>query len=183
MTKKKKDPAQEPEVIREDQEIQAEEEQPAAETPAEPEKDPVAEAEAKAAEYLEHAQRLQAEFDNYRKRNATATADARDEGIRQALTAMLPVLDNFERAVASESGDAAFKEGVEMILRQMQDVMTGLGLETVDTDTAFDPNVHHAVMQCEADEEHPSGTIVTVLQKGYSARGRVLRPAMVQVAQ
>jgi len=149
----------------------------------EPEVDPVAEAEAKAAEYLAHAQRLQAEFDNYRKRNATATADARDEGTRQALTALLPVLDNLERALAAETENTAFKEGVDMILRQMQDAMANLGLETVDTDVPFDPNVHHAVMQCAADEEHPAGTIVAVFQKGYSARGRVLRAAMVQVAQ
>jgi len=137
----------------------------------------------KQEEYLAMAQRLQAEFDNYRKRNATATSEARDDGTRQALTAMLAVLDNFERALdACEEGNA-FKEGVELIFRQMKDAMVALGLEDVDTTVPFDPNVHHAVMQCPADEEHPSGTIVTVFQKGYSAKGRVIRAAMVQVAQ
>ena len=187
MTKKKKEPLPEEEILETQDPVTEEaldqEEQAGTEETAEPEKDPVAEAEAKAAEYLSHAQRLQAEFDNYRKRNVTAMADSRDDGARQVLTAMLPVLDNLERALAAETEDSAFKEGVEMILRQMQDTMTGLGLEPVDTDIPFDPNVHHAVMQCDADDEHPAGTIVTVFQKGYTARGRVLRAAMVQVAQ
>ncbi len=187
MTKKKKAAEEAEEILKEQEPVPQEEpetEEPTGEAEAaEPERDPIAEAEAKAAEYLSHAQRLQAEFDNYRKRNVSAMADSRDEGTRQALAAMLPVLDNLERALAAEAEDTPFKQGVDMILRQMQDAMAGLGLEAVDTGIPFDPNVHHAVMQCEADDEHPAGTIVNVFQKGYTARGRVIRAAMVQVAQ
>jgi len=144
----------------------------------------LAQAEAKRDEYLGMAQRVQADFENYRRRNVAAVSEAREEGIRQSLTAFLHVLDSFERALGAAGEEKGpFRDGVELICRQMKDTMTALGLEEIDASGVFDPNVHHAVMQSPADEDHPAGSVVAVLQKGYTAKGRVLRPAMVQVAQ
>ncbi len=137
--------------------------------------------------YVELCQRTRAEFDNYKKRNATLRTDSIDEGIREAVNAMLPVIDNLERAIAAADDHehtASIKEGVEMIFSQMLGVLEGLGLEEIKAEgEVFDPNLHHAVMQGEADEDYPQDIVMEVFQKGYSLRGKIIRHSMVKVAK
>lgn len=131
-------------------------------------------------EYKEALIRERADFENYRKRNAGLSATSYDRGVGDAVSAVLPVLDNFERALAAECADQAYADGMNMIMRQMQGVIQGLGAEEIDTQGEFDPTFHHAVMQTE-DPELGENQISETLQKGYSIKGRVLRPAMVKV--
>ncbi len=141
------------------------------------------EANAKTAEYLAMAQRIQADFENYRKRNETVRADAYAEGRKDVAAVMLPVMDNLERAVeaASSSEDEALKNGVELVLRQMTDVYQKLDVTPIDRKgEKFDPNLENAVLQGTEDEGEP-GTVCQVLQKGYRMGDRVLRHAMVKV--
>lgn len=130
------------------------------------------------------AQRLQADFDNFRRRNAQTRADALKEGAADAAAAMLPVLDNLERAVeAAGEEEGSFLEGVRMVLRQMQDALTKLGVEEIAAlGEAFDPERHHAVMQAEAQQGEEPGTVTAVLQKGYTMNGRIIRECMVKVS-
>jgi molecular chaperone GrpE len=143
------------------------------------------EAETKRDDYLATAQRVQAEYDNFRRRNASVRQDALDDGTRNAVEAMLPVLDNLERAMdAAKDDQTPLAEGVAMVLRQFREALAGLGLEEIPAlGEAFDPNVHNAVMQAEATEEYAAGVVCEVFQKGYRVRGRVLRASMVKVAQ
>jgi molecular chaperone GrpE len=107
--------------------------------------------------------------------------------VREAITALLPVIDNLERALnVSEDHEStkAIKEGVEMTISQMIGVLESLGLEEIKAEgEMFDPNFHHAVMQGESDEDHPEGTILEVFQKGYVLRERIIRHSMVKVAK
>ena len=137
---------------------------------------------AKVAEYLAMAQRVQADFENYRKRNESVRADSFAEGRRDVATVMLPVLDNLERAVAAAEGaDEALKSGVELVLRQMNEVYQKLNVTVIDRlGEKFDPNLENAVLQGTAEEGEP-GTVCQVLQKGYRMGDRVLRHAMVKV--
>lgn len=129
------------------------------------------------------AQRLQADFDNYRKRNATLRADSYEEGTRDCIKALLPTLDSFDRALSSAAGvDPCFAEGVRLVQRMLTDTLGKLGLQEVPAEGAFDPNLHNAVMQ-EAAEGKATGDILEVLQKGYEINGRVLRHSMVKVAE
>ncbi len=141
------------------------------------------EAATKADEYLSMAQRVQADFDNFRRRNESARADAYSEGQRNVAAAMLPVLDNLERAVAAADtaeGDA-LKSGVELTLRLMRDALTKLEVTPIDRQgEAFDPHLENAVLQGTADDGEP-GTVCQVLQKGYMMGKTVLRHAMVKV--
>lgn len=165
-------------------------EQPAAEAPQEPDPqadapdvDALKKAAAKADEYLALAQRVQADFDNFRRRNEGVRADAFAEGQRKVATAMLPVLDNLERALAAaENADAdALKTGVEMTRKQMVAVYEKLGVTPIDRlGEKFDPNLEEAIMQGTADDGEP-GTVCMVLQKGYMMDKTVLRHAMVKV--
>lgn len=143
----------------------------------------LAKAQALAEEYLTLAQRVQADFDNFRKRNERIRADAYQEGKREVAAAMLPVLDNLERALqaSAEGTGQDIRTGVEMILRQMQDIMTGLGISVINRlGEKFDPNLEDAVMQGSSEEGEP-GTVCQVLQKGYIMGTQVLRHAMVKV--
>ena len=140
-------------------------------------------AETKAAEYLAMAQRIQADFENYRRRNESVRADSFSEGKREVATAMLPVLDNLERAAdaAASSADEALKSGVELVLKQMNDVYQKLNVTPIDrTGEKFDPNLENAILQGTAEEGEP-GTVCQVLQKGYRMGEKVLRHAMVKV--
>ncbi len=143
-----------------------------------------AEAEAnaqKAEEYLNMAQRVQADFDNFRRRNANVRADAFEDGAREFIKTLLPVMDNLERALMTESQDAALKQGVEMVFKQLSDTLTKRGVTVIDRKgEKFDPNLENAVMQGTADEGEP-GTVCIVLQKGYKLGDIVLRHAMVKV--
>ena len=162
--------------------------EPAEETASEAEpKDPLQQAledaNAKANEYLAMAQRVQADFENYRRRNESIRTDAYADGRKDTAALMLPVLDNLERAVAaaSESTDEALKNGVEMVLKQMTDVYGKLDVKPIDRlGEKFDPNLENAIMQGTEDEGEP-GTVCQVLQKGYLIGDKVLRHAMVKV--
>lgn len=141
------------------------------------------EANQKTAEYLAMAQRVQADFENYRKRNESVRADAYAEGRKDVAALMLPVLDNLERAVeaAAGTGDEALKNGVELVLRQMTDIYQKLDVTTIDRKgEKFDPNLENAVLQGTEEEGEP-GTVCQVLQKGYRMGDKVLRHAMVKV--
>lgn len=143
----------------------------------------LAQATAKAEEYLDMAQRVQADFDNYRRRNESARADAFAEGQRAVASAMLPVLDNLERAVdasATSDGDA-LRSGVELTLRQLRDALAKLEVTPIDrAGEPFDPSLENAVLQGSTEEGAP-GTVCQVLQKGYMMGKMVLRHAMVKV--
>lgn len=140
-------------------------------------------AQAKTAEYLAMAQRVQADFENFRRRNDTVRADAFAEGRRDVAAAMLPVMDNLERAVdaAANSSDEALKSGVEMVLKQMADAYEKLGVKPINRlGEKFDPNLENAILQGTAEEGEP-GCVCQVLQKGYLMGDKVLRHAMVKV--
>jgi len=125
-----------------------------------------------------------AEFDNYRKRIDRERQELRRTAAEGLVGELLPVLDNFERAIqhAEESEPAAFREGVAMIARQFADILQRSGLETVDpTGQRFDPELHEAVQRIEGSEYAP-GSIVGVFSRGYIFGGRLIRPAMVAVA-
>ena len=137
---------------------------------------------AKAEEYLNLAQRVQADFDNFRRRNESVRSDAFADGQRNVITAMLPVLDNLERALeAAGESDDALRTGVEMTLRQLRDALNKLGVTPIDRlGEKFDPKVENAILQGSPDEGEP-GIVCAVLQKGYMVGSFVLRHAMVKV--
>lgn len=144
-------------------------------------------AEAKRDEYLAMAQRVQADFDNYRKRNASLRTEVADDTVRDTVKEVLPSLDNLERALAAAQAagdDSPLAKGVEMTLRGLEETLKKLGMERVEAapGTAFDPEKHNAVMMSEADEEHPEGTIIECFQTGFAVKGKVVRYAMVRVA-
>ena len=134
-------------------------------------------------DYLDKLQRTQADFQNFKRRNATARTDGYDDGQREAIAAMLPTIDNLERALsaAEEQGESgAFIDGVKMTLRSMLDALNKMGLEEIPAlGEKFDPDVHNAVMRAEEGEP---GTVLEVYQKGYRIKNRVIRYAMVKVA-
>ena len=137
--------------------------------------------------YIDLAQRSRAEFDNYRRRSEQQRLESVSDGVREAICALLPVIDNMERAVASASADGNFdalKEGVEMVYKQLLDTLCNLGTEEIKAqDEVFDPNLHHAVLQGEACDDHACDTVMEVLQKGYCVRDKIVRHAMVKVAK
>lgn len=139
-------------------------------------------AKAQSDEYLDLAQRKQAEFANYRRRTEGIRAEAYDDGRREAISQLLPVVDNLERALAAAGEEEnALKSGVEMVLRQTRDALTKMGVEEIDPQgQPFDAELMNAVMQGSADEGEP-GTVCMVLQKGYKLGERVIRHAMVKV--
>lgn len=138
---------------------------------------------AKQEEYLTMAQRVQADFDNFRRRNQNIRKDSFDDGARAFAATLLPVIDNLERAVsaAENSADASLKEGVEMVCRQMSEAFIKRGITVIDRlGQPFDPNLENAVMQGAPEDGEP-GTVCQVMQKGYQMEGMVLRHAMVKV--
>jgi len=125
-----------------------------------------------------------AEFDNFRKRTDREREELRRIAAEILVKEMLPVIDNFERALqhAGNSDPETFREGVEMISRQLWDLLQREGLQAVDpSGEAFDPELHEAVQRVEDADEAP-GTVTAVYSKGYTYGGRLLRPAMVAVA-
>lgn len=138
-------------------------------------------AEKKRDEYLALAQRSQADYQNFKRRNNAVRTEAYDDGVRETLSAMLPVVDNLERAIAAaESETDPLVSGVQMTLRQMMDAMTKLGLEEVPAlGEKFDPDIHNAVMRVQEGEP---GTVLEVFQKGYRVKDRMIRYAMVKIA-
>ena len=138
------------------------------------------EVEAEQNKYL----RLLADFDNFKRRTQKDREIASKFRSQSLLTDLLPVLDNFERALAVEAKSedtASIMKGVEMVQKSLLDAVKREGLEEIPAvGEAFDPNFHQAVMQ-EKDEQSAPGTVLQELQKGYTLKGRVLRPAMVKV--
>lgn len=143
--------------------------------------DTISEVDKKADEYKNMAQRIQAEFENYRKRNSDAVKMARYDGNNDIILAVLPVIDNFERGIALLEGSA--KTGVELIYKQLLAVLSKYEVEEIlAMGEMFNPEMHHAIAQCEA-EDCSTNVIVEVFQKGYKRKDKVLRPSMVKVAQ
>ncbi len=139
-------------------------------------------AEAERDEYLDLAQRKQAEFANYRRRTEGIRKEAYDDGRRDAVEQLLPVVDNLERALAAAGEEeSSLKSGVEMVLRQTKDALAKMGVEEIDpVGQPFDAELMNAVLQGTAEEGEP-GSVCQVLQKGYKLGERVIRHAMVKV--
>ena len=134
------------------------------------------------AEAADKYLRLAAEYDNYRKRTAKEKDNAWTEAKAQTVAAFLPVYDNLERALKQETCDEAYKKGVEMTMKGLQDALTNLGVEVIPAlGETFDPNRHNAVMHCD-DPEAGENTIVEVFQQGFMCGDKVIRFSMVRVA-
>ena len=135
-------------------------------------------------EYLDSLRRVQADFQNFKRRNSTARSDGYEEGAREVVAAMLPVIDNLERAIgaAAQAGDenSPMLEGVKMTLKSMLESAGRFGLAEIPAEGCeFDPEVHNAVMREETDDP---GKVLEVFQKGYKVKDRVIRYAMVKVS-
>lgn len=136
-------------------------------------------------EYQQRLLRTQADFDNFRRRTVKEKEELGKYASAKLITELLPVIDNFERALgtAGESADASsYAKGVEMIFRQLEGILKAEGLTPMDAEgQPFNPEFHQAIMQVESDE-HEEGIVVEVVQKGYLLKDKVLRPAMVKVS-
>lgn len=144
----------------------------------------IVELEAQLSESTRQFQRLAADFENFRRRAAAEKEELVRFAASRVLENFLPIVDNFERAMShSASADpAAFKQGVELIYRQVADFMTRQGVAPMEAvGKVFDPNLHEAIGQVETTDQ-PDNTVLCEVQKGYFLNGRVLRHAMVQVA-
>ena len=130
-------------------------------------------------------QRNQADFDNFRRRNASVRADSLEEGKRDCIKELLPVLDNFDRALEAKvecEQDEGWRDGIILVHKQLLDALQKMGLSEIETDGKFDPNLHNAVMQ-GTEEGKESGDIIQVFQKGYRVGEKIIRPSMVKVAE
>ena len=126
--------------------------------------------------------RLAADYDNFRKRTAKEKEASYTNGKADAVAKLLPVYDNLERALNQQTEDAAYKKGVEMTMTELVKIFTALGVEIFgNVGETFDPNLHNAVMHCE-DENLGENVIAMVFQKGFKIGDKVVRFAMVQVA-
>lgn len=126
--------------------------------------------------------RLAAEYDNYRRRSQKEKESVWNDAKSETVLAFLPVYDNLERALKQETADEAFKKGVEMTMNQLREVLKNLGVEEIPAlGETFDPNVHNAVMHVE-DESAGENTVVEVFQTGFKSGDKVVRFAMVKVA-
>ena len=154
-------------------------EQETVETPEVPEVNPWEEK--YKAEHDSHL-RLAAEFDNFRKRTVKEKEASYGNGKADAVAKMLPVYDNLERALNQPTEDAAYKKGVELTMNELVKIFTGLGVEIFgNVGDTFDPNLHNAVMHIDSDEL-PENTLSQVFQKGFKIGEKIVRFAMVQVA-
>ena len=126
--------------------------------------------------------RVAAEFDNFRKRTVKEKEASYGNGKADAVAKMLPIYDNLERALNQETADAAYKKGVELTMNELLKIFTGLGVEVFgNAGDEFDPNLHNAVMHID-DENLGENVIAQVFQKGFKMGEKVVRFAMVQVA-
>lgn len=165
-------------------------EQETVETPVEEvvpeETKPVSEEESLAAENKELQDKLlrqMAEFDNFRKRTAKEKSELYADATAQCVVQLLSVVDNFERALEAAKEDGSeFRKGVQMIFDQLMQVLAGMGVQEIDAlGKPFDPELHNAVSQAE-DENYEDNTVCQVYQKGFTLNGKVIRHAMVVVA-
>ncbi|AUS27657.1 nucleotide exchange factor GrpE [Paenibacillus sp. P2(2022)] len=152
---------------------------------AEEENTEVAKLRAEAEEHQQRFLRAQADFDNFRRRTLKEKEDLAKYASMKLVTELVPVLDNFERALATASQGAeseSFTKGVEMIFRQFESVLQAEGVTAMNAvGQPFNPDFHQAIMQVES-EEHDEGIVVEEVQKGYMLKDKVLRPAMVKVS-
>src|SRR5215831_11834776 len=126
--------------------------------------------------------RKQAEFDNFRRRTERDRSDYLQFAGMDVARELLPVLDDFERALKVECADANYAKGVELIHQRLTDILKKMGVEPLDAvGKQFDPNVHEAVVRFPTDEVEDQ-TVLEEFQKGYNFKGKLLRPAMVKVA-
>lgn len=139
----------------------------------------------KSAEYLDGWQRARAEFANYKKRIDRERAQSFKNASGKVILQFLPVLDDLERAMTdrpAEGNGATWAEGIDLVYRKLQQILEAEGVKPMDAEGAmFDPTLHEAVVSMPS-EEHESGQIIEVMQRGYMIGDRVLRPAMVRVA-
>jgi len=131
---------------------------------------------------LDRLARLQAEFDNARKREAKERADARDHAVTRAVEPFLGVMDNFQLALKAEGTAEQLRAGVELILKQMEDALKGLNVQAVESvGTQFDPRIHEALGSIET-KEFPDHQVLEEIRRGYRIREKLLRPALVKIA-
>lgn len=143
----------------------------------------LAEAQAQVAEYKDGWQRSVADFQNYRRRVEAEKAETYQMAVGSVIKRYLPVLDDMERAMDSRPADLAWANGVELICRKLQSILEAEGLKRIEAEgQKFDPNIHEAISQ-EPAEGVESGTVLGVIRNGYMLGERVIRPAMVRVAQ
>jgi molecular chaperone GrpE len=137
---------------------------------------------AEKAEMQDLLLRGQAEFQNFRKRVEKERVEFAEYSSTEAVRALLPIIDDFERALKTETADREFSKGMQLILQRLYESLKKLGLEPlVSTGQPFDPHVHHAVEMVETLDA-PDHTVFEEYQRGYNFKGRLLRPAMVRVA-
>lgn len=134
------------------------------------------------AELQDLLQRRQAEFDNYRRRSERERSEVFEFASMDAVKALVPVLDDFERALKVESADKEYSRGMELIYGRLFESLKKAGLEPVTAESPiFNPHIHHAVEMVDT-KDYPDQTILEEYQRGYTFKGRLLRPAMVKVA-
>jgi molecular chaperone GrpE len=131
---------------------------------------------------LDRLARLQAEFENARRREAKERADARDYSVANAVEAFLPVMDNFQLALGADGTVEQLRGGVELILKQMEEALRTLNVQVVETvGTQFDPRIHEALGSIETPE-FPDNQVLEEIRRGYRIKEKLLRPAMVRIA-
>ena len=142
-------------------------------------------AESSSKDYLDKLQRSMAEFDNFRKRTNVEKASMYENGARDTIEKLLPILDNFERAILStpeEDKNSAMFKGIDMIFNQMVETFKNMGVEEVaGVVETFDPNIHNAVLHID-DDSFGENVVAEVMQKGYKYKDKIIRPSMVKVA-
>jgi molecular chaperone GrpE len=137
---------------------------------------------AEAADLQNRLRYARAEFDNARRRAERERSEYLQFAAMDLVKDILPILDDFERALTVETADRNYAKGVELIYQRMAETLKKLGLEPIETEgQTFDPNIHQAVERVEADEA-PDQSILGEFQRGYNFKGKLLRPAMVKVA-
>ena len=142
----------------------------------------IEEMDAEIDDLLSRLQRLQADFVNYRKRSKREKSEMTTRGKVELCSSLLPVLDNFERALKAEENESDFYKGVEMIYNQLLKSFADEGIEEIIAlGEEFNPEYHEAIMRVESDE-FEEGTVTEIVQKGFILDDRVIRPAMVKVA-
>jgi len=134
------------------------------------------------AELQDLLQRRQAEFENFRRRSERERSEVFEYAAMDSVKALLPVLDDFERALKTESQDKEYARGMELIYQRLFESLKKLGLEPITSESPlFNPHIQHAVEMVDT-KDHPDQTVLDEYQKGYNFKGRLLRPALVKVA-
>src|SRR5215467_3117372 len=140
-------------------------------------------ARAEIAELQDRLLRSRAEFENFRRRTDRDRSDFLQYAGMEIVRELLPVLDDFERAMKAESADTGYQKGMELIYQRLLETLKKIGLEPTEVPpgTEFDPNVHQAVVRAE-DADAADNSVLEVFQRGYNFKGKLLRPTMVKVA-